>query len=712
MKKYILNLVLLLSGTSLFSATITVTNNNNSGSGSLRAAIASAVSGDLINFSGALANQSIILSSTLNIPIAKNLSIDGSGAPGLKISGNNAVRIFLLGSTYVQPTSLTISNLQLVDGFTTSTGAAIMAEHQGILNISNCTFARNNAHEGGSAIFSAFEGSSNIQNCTFTANVSVAANNESGSTVFLFGPNDQVVQNSTFINNKGINGAAIHGLNAPLLIEDCTFSGNITTDAVFDTGQPQDFLRGFGGAIYVDRATQGPPSTALGSIILRRCNFENNKGRSEGGACYLYTDETDNVLIEDCNFNNNEVLGLPGGGSSSSGGAISQMNNIKNKGFIVTNSTFSNNKSIEAGGAIRVFYADSKIENCTFFNNKSTLTQGDGYGSNGGALALFGMESSDVEITNSTFAQNYAGWVGGAILGPPSIKIKNNIFWNNTAGNGGNTWGINQHSTDNMIDLGGNFQFPDNGGDNVSTSVTIANAQLLPLAYNGGFTPTMGIPSSSPAINAGSGCSAFDQRGVARVGACDAGAFEYAPALPVKLIEFTIKPVDGKAKIEWSTASETNNGYFELERSADGFSFSKLNRIEAYSNPGGINRYFTYDNNPNLGVNYYKLIQYDLDGKANEKGVKTFNFDIHISEVSVYPNPVVNGKITVEIPNELNGQNKQIRLVNLLGESLKIIDLDGSIQQYIFDLSGVSKGVYFISINAGQKISSSRIIIQ
>ena len=535
MKKYFLLFVLLFTSSLLFSATLTVTTSADSGSGSLRATIASAANGDSIVFSTMLANQTIVLASTLVISTAKNITIDGLAALNLTISGNNAVRIFLLNSTSVNPTTLTLKNLRLINGLTNENGAAIKSDHQGVLNISNCTFTGNNARDGGSAIFSAFEGSSNIQNCTFTNNVCIAGNNESGSTVFLFGPNSQVVKNCVFTTNKGINGAAIHGLNAPILIEDCTFTGNITTDAVFDTGQPQDFLRGFGGAIYADRATPGPPSTVLGSIILRNCNFENNKARSEGGACYLYTDPTDNVLIENCNFNNNEVSALPGGSGGAAAGAVSQMNDSKNRGFVVRNSTFSNNKSTEGAGAVRIFWADTKIENCTFFNNRGELTVSNGYGANGGALAFYEVTNSSVEITNNTFAQNYAGWVGGAIVGPSSVKIKNNIFLNNTSGNGGNNWQIQQHSSDAMIDLGGNIQFPNkytnNFNDyNVSSSVTIANAQLIALANNGGFAPTMALPSSSPAINAGVGCSTSpltDQRGATRVGVCDSGAFEF-----------------------------------------------------------------------------------------------------------------------------------------------------------------------------------------
>jgi hypothetical protein len=528
----LLTLLLLTFELPLWACTLVVSSNADSGANTLRDMIACATSGDVITFSPALANQTITLASTLEIPVGKNLTIDGLNAPNLTISGNNAVRIFLLQSTSVNPTSLTLKNLRLINGFTTEYGGAIRSQHQGILNIENCIFENNNAHKGGSAIFSHFEGSSTILNCTFNGNISIAENDERGSTVMLWGPNAHSIRHSNFTNNRGINGAAINGLNAALLVEDCNFTNNRTTDAFFDTGQPNDFLRGYGGAIYTDRATPAPPSTATGSIILRRCNFIDNIAQADGGACNLYTDNTDNVLIEDCYFNNNESRILTGGTNGGSGGAVVQMNNSQNNGFIVRNSTFSNNRAAVNGGAIRADWANTTIENCTFFNNRAQLTSLTGTAANGGALAFYSMASSTVNITNCTFANNYAGWVGGAIAGPPSIRIKNNIFFQNTAGNGGNTWNIQQHSNNHFTDLGNNLQFPNKFTNlandyNVSTSVTIADPLLGTLTANGGFAPTIPILAGSPAIDAGAGCPPTDQRGVARVGACDIGAFEY-----------------------------------------------------------------------------------------------------------------------------------------------------------------------------------------
>ncbi|HEY9618574.1 MAG TPA: hypothetical protein V6C64_17150 [Microcoleaceae cyanobacterium] len=140
----------------LFCKTVTVINLNDSGPGSLRDAIATARAGDIIRFAPDLANQTITLTSgQLEIPLGKNLVIDGMDAPHLTISGNQTHRIFYLQAGVAVAMSLTIKNLRLADGYTPDRGAAIYTSYRGALHIENIKFANNVAEKGGGAVFSA-----------------------------------------------------------------------------------------------------------------------------------------------------------------------------------------------------------------------------------------------------------------------------------------------------------------------------------------------------------------------------------------------------------------------------------------------------------------------------------------------------------------------------------------------------------------------------
>jgi hypothetical protein len=530
------------------------------GPNTLRAAIACAPTGGVISFSAQLAGQTINLASTLEVPAGKNLTIDANAAPGLSISGNNTVRVFLIRSASVTPTQVNLKGLRIVNGVTSEYGGGIRTEHQALLTVENCTFENNRATQGGSAIFNHFEGTSTLRNCVFANNNATAGNSEQGATVMLWGPRHHTISGCTFRDNQAINGGGINGLNSRLTIEDCRFINNNTTAAFYDTGKPNPFLRGFGAAIYADRASAAGDANG-GSITLRRCYFEGNIGEGEGGACYLYTGTNDQVLVEDCSFVRNESRALNGGGSGGTGGAIVQMNNGVNRGFVVRRSLFAGNRAGVTGGAVRVQWAPTTIENCTFHDNRALQVALDGFSANGGALAFFDVGSSEVNLLNNTFANNSAGWVGGAVMGPSSIRLRNNIFFANTAFNGGNNWRIQQHSSNEMTDLGGNIQFPakftNNFNDfNVSASVHIADPLLQPLALNGGISATMALGVGSPAIDRGANCPTTDQRGFNRTGTCDAGAFEVGATASGSTTTCFIQPM-GLVGVSWEAASQT-----------------------------------------------------------------------------------------------------------------------------------------------------------
>lgn len=545
-------------------AIFTVTSTADSGVGTLREAIANAKAGDTIKFASTLANQTIALQSEIAISRGKDLTIDGADAANLTLSGSTTNRIFLVqsASTDITRTEVSISNLKFIDGKATpygteqlKQGGAILTEHQASLTLTNVTFNNNVADDGGGAIYSAFEGNVTVTGSKFEGNIATAGNNERGAgAIAFFGPNNFTIKNTDFINNKGINGGAINSLNGKLTIENSKFLNNDTTAAFFDTGKTHDFLRGFGGAVYTDRASQRN-STIPGFINITNTIFDGNKGRGEGGAAYLYTDPKDTVTIDSSLFQNNQVLELPGGGNLGNGGALVQMNNLPlNQGLIIRNTTFANNTANHQGGGLWMMNAPTTITNSTFSGNKALGTDKSKIG---GAMALYG----PTEIINSTIANNHAGWVGGGIAASSEdvVSVKNTIFSNNTADNGTETWGILQHVNRQLVDAGNNLQFPaeKNVNQNVTSSVTIVDPLLDFLQKVGGVL-VHPLKAGSPAIDKASGAPTTDQRGLARQDGdangsilADIGAFEFesgavvTPVPEIEVLDGTTSITDG-----------------------------------------------------------------------------------------------------------------------------------------------------------------------
>jgi hypothetical protein len=125
------------------------------------------------------------------------------------------------------------------------------------------------------------------------------------------------------------------------------------------------------------------------------------------------------------------------------------------------------------------------------------------------------------------------------------------------------------------------------------------------------------------------------------------------PALPISLLSFTGIKQDKTNLLNWSTASETNNRGFELQRSANGNDFTSITFVNSKAIGGNSSAQLNYsfsDITPLGGTNYYRLKQVDKDGRfamskvVAIKGLKPTSLQL----VGVYPNPAVN-KLNVNI---------------------------------------------------------------
>ena len=263
--------VLALSSASpTLAATITVTNLNDSGPGSLRNAIASASSGDIINFS---VMGTIILNSPLYINTS--LTISGPGASKLAISGSNSVQVFVIS----RGITVTISGVTIENGNVdySSEGGGIL--NYGTLTVTNSTFSGNSAYYfGGGGIFNF--GMLTVTNSTFSSNRALA--NLGGGIANYIGAT-LTVTNSTFSGNNAYYGGGIVN-DGTQTVTNSTFSGNIAN---------------FGGGIYNNGGTltvnfttfsgnftyysQGGGIYNGGTLTVKNSIVANNPGGCGGG---------------------------------------------------------------------------------------------------------------------------------------------------------------------------------------------------------------------------------------------------------------------------------------------------------------------------------------------------------------------------------------------------------------------------------------------
>ncbi len=183
----------------------------------------------------------------------------------------------------------------------------------------------------------------------------------------------------------------------------------------------------------------------------------------------------------------------------------------------ITNSTISGNVSDGQCGGVQVNKATATLTNCTISGNTGTVATG-----------VLGLQISDpttVTLINCTVANHSPH---GVFTQAATIRLQNTLVANN-AQNFVRTSGGTVTSLGNNLDSDGSSGLTNGAnGDIVGTTGSPINALLSPLNNHGGPTSTLALLTGSPAINAGTNVStpSTDQRGIARVGATDIGAFE------------------------------------------------------------------------------------------------------------------------------------------------------------------------------------------
>jgi predicted outer membrane repeat protein len=337
-------------------------------------------SNDSIQFSLPSGSQTITLTGGA-LSITRPMSIVGPGPGVLTINGNNADRIFAIG------TSPNLSLVAAISGLTITGGNASSAsiDHYGggLLNfgtttVSNCAFTSNTSAAGG-AISS--EGTLTINNCTFTGNTGAS---DGGAIYNYHGSGLLTVNNSTFLNNtSGSDGGGIRS-NVQLVLNGCTFSGNVASSQ--------------GGGF----------STSDSHVTVTNCTFVGNTAGSEGGGIEIESGTRNVTLVNDTVTANRVRTSTSGAG----GGIRSDYPAVLENTLVAGNTRGSSASADDIGGSV----SSSSSFNLTGTGGSGGLSSGNnnllgisspGLGtlaSNGGPTPTVALQSSSPAIDHGSNA--------------------------------------------------------------------------------------------------------------------------------------------------------------------------------------------------------------------------------------------------------------------------------------------------------------------
>jgi hypothetical protein len=331
----------------------------------------------------------------------------------------------------------------------------------------------------------------------------------------------------TYVENVTISGnITVKGAGSGSTIVDGASAGTVFTvasgsHAAVKSLRIQHGKASQGGGVYVSGG---------GTLTLAAVKVTNNQAGAGGGINNYGTISLTKVTISD-----NTATSNAGGGLENPGTAVLDRTNvygnhgingaaIDNGGSLtVTNSAIHDNSTPDGYPGIYSTGLSLHLTNVTISGNTtgSSVHQGG---------AIF-QTTGDVTLNYVTIAGNTNASYGAIYAQGGSVAVSNSIIY----GNGSNAQ-CGTASLSTFEDGGYNVVADSSCGYWPGHGTIVANPQLKALANNGGFTPTLALKASSPAVDLvpKARCVPKDQRGVARPQdgngdgklACDAGAYE------------------------------------------------------------------------------------------------------------------------------------------------------------------------------------------
>jgi hypothetical protein len=182
--------------------------------------------------------------------------------------------------------------------------------------------------------------------------------------------------------------------------------------------------------------------------------------------------------------------------------------------------------------------------------------------------------------------------------------------------------------------------------------------------------------------------------------------------LPIELVNFNAVPRAGSVKLTWMTATEQNNDYFTIEKTIDGFNYEEVGKVDGNGNTSRIIEYSLIDYKPYDNVSYYRLKQTDFNGKVSYSSLVPVEMEDQLEDLVVYPNPAKGNNVNIYY-NAKDEGDVIMKVYDSMGRlimSRNSTSIQGA-NTITADLSGMSKGIYFVTLTSGSQVLKTKLII-
>ena len=183
--------------------------------------------------------------------------------------------------------------------------------------------------------------------------------------------------------------------------------------------------------------------------------------------------------------------------------------------------------------------------------------------------------------------------------------------------------------------------------------------------------------------------------------------------LPIELIRFAAECNNGQVAINWTTASETNNDFFTVQRSLDGTTFEDVTIVDGAGNSNSIINYSSIDYSPFGGTSYYRLKQTDFDGNVRYSDVVAVSCADAITDFNLV-NAYDQGNGTMAVV--FNAGNNELYTITLFdARGRQVTNTTGKAysgkNQISIPVGDLATGIYLINLSNEFKSFGRRVLL-
>lgn len=527
--------------------------------------------------------------------------------------------------------------------------------------------------------------------------------------------NDEILTHTLNGNLVGIDGfgnLTIQDASTVLLTPNCKVTTNVDFDvkgnfttvnstSIFDVNQKYMKLAGN----FTNAAQNNTFTNSNGPAGTLEFNGNTTQTYTQGGNLNLNNVVINQSVASNVNIATNKLIVSPTGTLTLTQGKITFPTPTTQEVLVqnpATTAVSVGNTTSYVEGQLRRFLTTTSIGSYDFPVGNSTK----GY-----ELINLNFTAATGALSNFSLAANFNNW-GGTFPFPTPLGVTEcTVLFNNPWLDNGN-WSVDTYDQTATGGVKGLIAVPG------TYNATLYNRNYTNASTSNGWSIGKS-PSVAPVWAMDGVCQATPVTAVRRNNMTGFSRFATIQSalvpLPIELANFNANAELTYNNVEWITATETNNNYFEVEASEDAVNFKVIANIKGAGNSIRELRYAIKDKNY-YPTTYYRLKQVDFDGKysySELRVVTRFNKNSKdVFMVDISPNPTQN-EVKIVVTNGVK-EEYRIDVLSVDGKLLmkRIIDVKDFTKGVTIDLSALENGLYHVEISNSVGYVMKKVIKQ